>query len=408
MSLCFAREILCRTYIQLTEEARSSLCPKAKPFVLILAGQLSSFALWHIYSSQALKMMNSSGNFTGCQPQPVPAFIPIFLSFFFFIGFALNCISLWIFWFKVKPWTSMVVLQFNLALSDAIITPAAPLLVIYYITDHWTFGLFFCQFKVFLLSTHTYGSIYFLTLISMHRYFIVVPSPKSQAFNGKPFITKLCLFVWGCLLCQGIPFFFAIKVSEVHGVMKCLSIHQTDQTVLFFAWNWVILFTGLLIPFSITLICYALLIQYILKVNPMNSLSKVMVSKSVQTILISLIIFIICYIPSHITRSIAVTITLFFPTLCSLLESVEVAFYITWIMSGTNCYMDPILYCFTSERFNSIFTSWCPCLQRRHQNITDFSHDNTDKPPLDTHGPLPTNSITKTCLSGSVEGQSEM
>ncbi|KAM5145492.1 P2Y purinoceptor 4-like [Mantella aurantiaca] len=348
-------------------------------------------------------MMNSSGNLTGCQPQPVPAFIPIFLGFFFFFGFALNCISLWIFWFKVKPWNSMVILQFNLAISDAIITPAAPLLVIYYITDHWTFGLFLCQLKVFLLSTHTYGSIYFLSLISMHRYFTVVPNPKWQVFNGKPFITKLCLSVWGCLLCQGIPFFFALKTSEVHGVEKCLSIHQTEQAVLFFAWNWVILFTGLLIPFSITLVCYALLIRYILKVNPMNSLSKVMVSRSVQTILVSLIIFIICYVPCHITRSIAVTITVFFPASCSLLESVEVAFYITWIMSGTNCYMDPILYCFSSDKFRSIFTSWCAFLQRRHQNITDYSYDNPA--PIDSHcyDPPPTMSITNMGLTGSAE-----
>ncbi|XP_018428673.1 PREDICTED: P2Y purinoceptor 4-like [Nanorana parkeri] len=353
----------------------------------------------------AFEMLNSSGNSSGCQPQHINPFIPIFLSFIFFIGFVLNCISLWIFWFKVKDWTSTVVLQFNLAISDAIITPAAPLIIIYSLTDHWTYGLFFCQFKVFLLSTHMYGSIYFLTLISIHRYFSVAHNIKRPALTRKPFITKLCLFVWGCLLCQGIPFFFVLKTSEVHGVTKCLSIHQTEHAVLFFVWNCVILFSGLLIPFSITLVCYTLLSRHLLKINPVNTLSKVMVSTSVQTIFISLIIFIICYIPVHITRTMGVAIILFFPTSCSLLENIEIAYYITWMMSGTNCCMDPILYCYASDRFKYTFTSWCTFLQRRHErNITDDDHGNPIESSMDIycHGAVTMNS-KETVLSGSGE-----
>ncbi|XP_066435808.1 lysophosphatidic acid receptor 6-like [Eleutherodactylus coqui] len=301
-------------------------------------------------------MLNSSGNLSACGPQPISLFLPISLSVFFFIGFVLNCISLWIFWFWVKQWNSTVILQFNLAISDAIITPAAPLIIIYSLTDHWTFGTFLCQFKVFLLSTHMYGSIYFLTLISIHRYFTVAQNVRRKALTTKPFITRLCIAVWVCLLLQGIPFFLVLQTSEVHGVTKCLSIHQSDQAILFFVWNWVILFSGLLLPFMTTLVCYSLLIRYMLNVNPMNTLTNVMVSKSVQTIFVSLVIFIICYIPVHITRTMGVTIILFFPTMCSLLEGVEVVYYITWMLSGTNCCMDPIIYCFASDRFNDTIT----------------------------------------------------
>ncbi|KAM5146483.1 P2Y purinoceptor 4-like [Mantella aurantiaca] len=345
-------------------------------------------------------MLNASWNFTGCQPQPINPFIPIFLSFIFFIGFVLNCISLWIFWFKVKQWNSTVLLQFNLAISDAIITPAAPLIIIYSLKDHWTFGLFFCQFKVFLLSTHMYGSIYFLTIIGIHRYVYVAHNVNRPALSRKPFIKKLCLFVWGCLLCQGIPFFFVLQTSEIQGVTKCLSIHQTEQAVLFFVWNWIILFTGLLIPFTITLVCYTLLSRYILKVNPMNTISKAMVSKSIQMIFLSLIIFIVCYIPVHITRTTGVTISLFFPDLCSLLENIEVAYYITWMMSGTNCCMDPILYCYASDRFKSTFTSWCTFLQKQREGNTDSAQGKPTEAPSDVnhHVPLPTMSTTETGL----------
>ncbi|XP_040262465.1 lysophosphatidic acid receptor 6-like [Bufo bufo] len=353
-------------------------------------------------------MVNTSTNFTGCQPQRINPFIPIFLSVIFFVGFVLNCISLWIFWFRVKQWNSTVILQFNLAVSDAIITPAAPLIIIYSLTDHWTFGTFFCQFKVFLLSTHMYGSIYFLTLISIHRYFTVARNAKRMALTTKPFITKLCIAVWVCLLVQGIPFFFVLQISDVHGVTKCLSFHQTEQAVLFFVWNWIIMFSGLLIPFTTTLVCYSLLSRYILKVNPMNTLTNVMVSKSVQTIFVSLIIFIICYIPVHITRTMGVTITLFFPSMCSLLENVEVAYYITWMLSGTNCCMDPILYCYASDRFKQTFTSWCTCLTRQGKDdkITlENSQSNQIECASEKHGPLPTASTTDTGFSLSTGGE---
>ncbi|XP_069465985.1 lysophosphatidic acid receptor 6-like [Ambystoma mexicanum] len=317
--------------------------------------------------------MNTSGNITECQPQKIHLFIPIFLSFIFFIGFILNCISVWIFWFRIKQWNSTMILQFNLAIADAIITPAAPLIIVYSLTDDWTFGTFLCQLKVFLLSAHMYGSIYFLTLISLHRYFTVAHNVKRTVLTRNSFIKKVALVVWGCLLFQGIPFFFILKTTEIQDTTKCLSFHQTEMAVLYFVWNWVIILSGLFIPFGITIICYTLLGRFILKINPMNTVSKVMKSKSIQTISVSLIIFIICYVPVHITRTMGVTIKLFFPTDCELLERVEVVYYITWMLSGTNCCLDPILYCFASDKFYSLFKdSFCclPCVRRRHSDGT--------------------------------------
>ncbi|XP_069465984.1 lysophosphatidic acid receptor 6-like [Ambystoma mexicanum] len=313
-------------------------------------------------------LWNTSDNATFCHPQKIHVFIPTFLSLAFLLGFILNCISVWIFWFRIKQWNSTIILQFNLAIADAIITPAAPLIIVYSLTDDWTFGTFACQLKVFLLSTHMYGSIYFLTLISLHRYFTVVHNVKRTVLTRNSFIKKVALVVWGCLVVQGLPFFFIMKTSEIDGTTKCLSIHQRELAVPFFLWNWVLVFSGLLIPFAITLTCYTLLGRFVLKMNPMNTVSKVMKSKSIQTISVSLVIFIICYVPVHITRTIGVTIVLFFPSYCRLLEMVEVAYYITWMLSGTNCCLDPILYCFASDKFYSLFRDsiiFFPCVKRR-------------------------------------------
>ncbi|KAM4663179.1 P2Y purinoceptor 4-like [Discoglossus pictus] len=362
--------------------------------------------------------MQNTSEVTSCQPQKIHPFIPIFLSFIFFIGFIMNCISLWIFWFRIKQWNSVVILQFNLAISDAIITPAAPLIIIYSLTDDWTFGTFFCQFKVFLLSAHMYGSIYFLTLISIHRYFTVVHNVKRTVLTRNSFIKKVCLIVWGCLCLQGIPFFFTMKTTYIHGATRCLSFHQTDLAILFFVWNWVIIFSGMLIPFSITITCYSLLSRYILKVNPMNTQSKVMMTKSIQTISVSLVIFIVCYVPVHITRTMGVTIKLFFPTYCTLLENVEIVYYITWMLSGTNCCMDPILYCFASEKFKNVFMNsfsflWCANKYRRSttDNSQEIQVESGSASGNFHNGPLPTASTMEasvTLSSGDICEQQQL
>ncbi|KAM9326680.1 lysophosphatidic acid receptor 6-like [Gastrophryne carolinensis] len=320
----------------------------------------------------SLKMSNATANITtGCLPYTFPTLISIFLSLMYFLGFLLNFISLWIFWFYVKQWNSTVVLQFNLAIADAIITPAVPFIISYTVTNQWRFGTFLCQLKVFLYSTHMYGSIYFLTLTSLHRYFTIVYHGKKSLFISKRFITRLCLVIWTIIGLQGIPYFFSIKSSEVHGVPKCINIHQNDQKHLLFVASWVTLFTGVLIPFTIMVTCYALLTRYILRVNSMNSLSKAMVSRSVQMIVLSLAILSICYFPSHIIRTIGVMITVLSPTSCLWLQKAEEAYYITWALSVTNCFMDPILYCFSSNKFKYMFLSWLRPLRGHKRDLRD-------------------------------------
>ncbi|KAM5145490.1 lysophosphatidic acid receptor 6-like [Mantella aurantiaca] len=347
-------------------------------------------------------MSNATQNYTGCLPYTFHVFIPILLNFTYFLGFMLNCISLWIFWFKIKQWNTTVLLQFNLALSDAIITPAAPLIIFYTITNRWIFGTFLCQLKVFLFSTHMYGSIYFLTLTSLHRYFTVVYHCKKSIFTSKLSIKKMCLGIWACLFLQGIPYFFAVKSSDVNGVPKCINVHQSDQTFSLFVANWVVLFISILIPFSIMLVCYGLLIQYIVKANSVTPLSKVIVSKSVRMIFMSLTILFICYIPSHVSRTIGLMIKMFSPTSCARLEDAEFAYYVTWVLSTLNCCMDPILYCFASNKFKYMFIKFF----RLHELYERKENGEAQKTSEEKHlESLPTPSPTEIGLS-SLVGQS--
>ncbi|XP_067867990.1 P2Y purinoceptor 4-like [Heterodontus francisci] len=311
---------------------------------------------------------NDSTGSPSCKPEELGAFIPIFLSLVFSIGFMLNSISLWIFWFCIKRWSAGMVLQFNLALADAIITPAAPFMIIYFSLSHWPFGQFLCQLKVFLLSTNMYGSIYFLTLISIHRYIAVVHCTKKTIFKEEKFVKLVCVGVWVLLFAQGFPFFFVLKTTEMNNSTHCLSIHQDELVVLYFVWNTAILFTGYIIPFCASIVCYSLLASFIVKLNINQLKSKYMKRKSMQMILVSLVIFIICFLPVHVSRTLGVTLKLFHPDQCQSLNIVELVYYKCLALSSSNCCLDPLLYFFASKKFQgslSNVVSSLRCCNRR-------------------------------------------
>uniref|UniRef100_A0AAV2MP69 G-protein coupled receptors family 1 profile domain-containing protein n=1 Tax=Knipowitschia caucasica TaxID=637954 RepID=A0AAV2MP69_KNICA len=105
-----------------------------------------------------------------CLPSAQHPSIPALVCVVFSVGFLLNVFSLWVFCCRLSSWSAGTVLQFNLALSDALATPVTPLIAAYFLNGHdWAFGRFLCQVKIALMSSHFYGSTTFLTLISVHR-----------------------------------------------------------------------------------------------------------------------------------------------------------------------------------------------------------------------------------------------
>ncbi|XP_007894431.1 P2Y purinoceptor 3-like [Callorhinchus milii] len=292
-----------------------------------------------------------------CKPQQQSILIPIFLCVIFVLGFILNTMSLWTFWFRFKQWKTGMILQFNLALADAIIAPAAPLLITYFSISHWPFGQFLCQLQVFLLSTHIYGSVYFLTLISVHRYITVAHVTRVSMFKVTKSMKIICAAVWMFLFVQGLPFFFVLKTSELYNVTKCLSIHQTEHSMIYFVWSMVIAFPGFIIPVTVSITCYALLGSYIAKMNSSLSKKRAAKMKAMWMIVISLVVFIICCLPIQVTRITAVIVKLFYPEKCQLLYKMENSYYMTLTLVNLNCCLDPLLYWFLSKKFQESFKS---------------------------------------------------
>ncbi|XP_064892137.1 P2Y purinoceptor 2 [Columba livia] len=292
--------------------------------------------------------MNTS---VDCMPQGLPPAIPALGTLLLLASVLLNGASFWVFCCRIKQWDPGMILQFSLVLGDVLIIPVAPLRISYLsLGNRWPFGQFLCQFEVFLNSTHVYSSIYFLTLICIHRYFVVVRYKSKSLWKKRSFLRKLCLFVWLILFIQGLPLFFLLETSVINGSAKCLNIHQSELSSAYFFYNMVFIVPSFLLPLAISLTCGALLGAAIAKAAKKSSRGKKIKSRSLQMITVSLVIFAVCFGPLHICRTIAVVVK-YYGMSCKLLHQVEFAYYISWVFTMANTCLDPLIYVFANDKF---------------------------------------------------------
>ncbi|XP_073808313.1 P2Y purinoceptor 1 [Danio rerio] len=291
-----------------------------------------------------------------CSPEPQHMSLAVILCLVYLLGLLLNGFSLWVFTCRIHKWNSGAVLQFNLALSDAIISPLTPLMAAYLAMDSdWIFGPFTCQLKIAVLSIHFNGSVVFLTLISIHRYVTVVHFNRSSLLKRKTFVKKLCAGIWGVLIIIGCVYGWVLPVTIGKNHGQCFSIHQETLTNAYFIINFVIVFFWCILPLIVSVFCYSRLVSSVSSINNSSVHGQSVKNKSLRMIGICLVIFGICFLPLNVIRTIAVIVKKYQPKKCRLLLQLETAYYACYVLAGINCCLDPLIYFFGSRNFMKAF-----------------------------------------------------
>lgn len=305
-----------------------------------------------------MNISSSINDSESCLPETQHVSITVLLCLVYFVGFLLNTFSLWVFCCRLSSWNAGTILQFNLALTDALATPVTPMMAVYFAMEYdWPFGQFLCQVKIALISSHFYGSTIFLTIISIHRYTAVVHFNKRSYMKDKSFVKKLCAGVWLLLLAQSLVYAFILPTTKEGKYRQCLSFNQKKLTNFFFVINFVLFIVGFLLPLGISATCYCCLANTLTRLNISTPKGLKVKLKSQRMIRICLIIFIICYLPMNVTRTMGVVLIKYYPQHCYILQSVQTAYYASWILAGVNGCLDPVLYCFGSHSFRDAVAS---------------------------------------------------
>ncbi|XP_049920213.1 P2Y purinoceptor 1-like [Epinephelus moara] len=237
-----------------------------------------------------------SSDFTGRFLPPV--YIVVFIIGLVANGWGLK--SLLHNWKKLKIINVFVL---NLGLADILYLLTVPFLVVYYfMKSKWIFGDTFCKITRFCFNLNLYGSIGFLTCISVYRYLAVVHPTRVMGRITVTHSMIISVMVWLLVSVQSLPDMFYIKrYSKPYGNNeKCFD--TTDniyvESYLKYTLGWT--FTGFCIPFLITLGCYGHVIVVLCRTNTTHKVQK---QRSLKLLCILILLFSVCYIPYHVFKN---------------------------------------------------------------------------------------------------------
>ncbi|XP_042265533.1 P2Y purinoceptor 1-like [Thunnus maccoyii] len=242
-------------------------------------------------------------NYTSCQRVNFDfssRFLPTVFILVFIVGLVANG---WGLNYLLHNWKKLKIINvfvLNLGLADILYLLTLPFLMVYYfMKSKWIFGDAFCKITRFCFNLNLYGSIGFLTCISVYRYLAIVHSVRMMGRLTITHSVAISVMVWLLVSVQSLPDMFYIKTFG-NRPGKCYD--TTNRTYvedyLKYSLGWTL--TGFCLPFLITLGCYG---HVIVVLCCRNTIDKVQKQRSLKLLLILIVLLSVCYIPYHVLRN---------------------------------------------------------------------------------------------------------
>ncbi|XP_067384665.1 P2Y purinoceptor 1-like [Channa argus] len=223
-----------------------------------------------------------------------PVYILVFIVGLVANGWGLNSL--------LQNWKKMGnvnVFFLNLGLADILYLLTLPFLVVYYFMKRkWIFGDVFCKITRICFNLNLYGSIGFLTCISVYRYLGIVHPMKVKGRLTPTHSVVISITVWFLVSVQSLPDMFYTKT--LNNTNSCFettsSIYVEDYLKYSLGWT----FTAFCIPFLILLVCYGHVIVVLCRGK---TIDKVLKKRCLKLLFILVLLFSVCYFPYYLFKN---------------------------------------------------------------------------------------------------------
>ncbi|XP_069842338.1 P2Y purinoceptor 4 [Dendropsophus ebraccatus] len=297
--------------------------------------------------------------------------LPVSYSTVFILGLPLNLTAMWIFFAKMRPWSPTTVYMFHLALSDTLYLLSLPTLIHYYADqNNWPFGETLCKTVRFLFYTNLYCSILFLTCISVHRYMGVCHPLYTRQRMKARYAHMLCAGVWLSVSACLVPNLIFVTVSPRGNDTLCHDTTIPEDFEKYVEYSTAVMSLLFGVPCLVIGVCYGLMARELMKpvANGSRRTLPSYKKKSIKTIVVVLTVFVICFLPFHITRTMYYYFRLMDAN-CRLLNVINLVYKITRPLASANSCFDPVLYFLASDNYQRRLTTAvtklsCACLRR--------------------------------------------
>uniref|UniRef100_A0A663M9P6 Cysteinyl leukotriene receptor 2 n=1 Tax=Athene cunicularia TaxID=194338 RepID=A0A663M9P6_ATHCN len=271
---------------------------------------------------------------------------PIMYLFIFFLGAVGNSLSIYVFFQPSQRKTSVNIYMQNLAVSDLMFVSTLPFRASYFLLgSRWIFGDIVCRIMTYTLYVNMYCSIYFLTVLSVVRFIAIVYPFKHWKVTNIKYARITCAAIWVFVLAASSPL-LSKEIAGYSNPAKCLDLHPSSTRRLLMM-NSFVLIVGFILPFCTIIVCYIFAIKALLKSKTPQHKKAVCHKKALSTIIITLILFLLCFLPYHILR----TAHLMHSSCSQASLPMHKALVVALCLAAMNSCLDPVLYYFAAENF---------------------------------------------------------
>ncbi|XP_004683749.1 PREDICTED: P2Y purinoceptor 6 [Condylura cristata] len=250
--------------------------------------------------------------------------------------------------------TRTAVYTLNLALADLLYTCSLPLLIYNYArADDWPFGDLTCRLVRFLFYVNLHGSILFLTCISFQRYLgICYPLALWHKRGGRRAAWLVCGVVWLVVTTLCLPTAVFATTGSQRNRTVCYDLSPPHLASQYMPYGMALTVIGFLLPFIALLACYWRLARHLcLQDGPAEPVAQERRSKAARMAVMVAAVFVISFLPFHITKTAYLGVRSTPDVPCSVLEAFAAAYKGTRPFASFNSVLDPILFYFTQKKF---------------------------------------------------------
>ncbi|XP_057693986.1 lysophosphatidic acid receptor 6a [Corythoichthys intestinalis] len=286
-----------------------------------------------------------------------PLYSTVF-SVVFVVGLITNAVAIYIFACSLKLRNETTTYMMNLAASDLLFVFTLPLRVFYFINGSWPFGSVLCKVSVSLFYTNMYGSILFLTCISVDRFLAIVHPLRSRTLRTQRNAKLLCAGVWALVLSVSLPTGFLLDTTSRQRANATFCFENFSSSQWKSHLSKVVIFmetVGFVIPLLLNVGCSVRVLQTLRRPYKVSRGGELNKTKILRMIAVHLGTFCFCFVPYNVNLVFYSLVRTKALRGC-LAESVVRAIYpVALCVAVCNCCLDPIVYYFTSETIqNSI------------------------------------------------------
>ncbi|TSL82504.1 C-C chemokine receptor type 5 [Bagarius yarrelli] len=272
-------------------------------------------------------------------------FLPVLYSLFFLVGLLGNMLVLWVILrgSQMKSMTDVSLL--NLAIADLLLIFTLPFLA-HYARDTWVFGDGMCKLVLGVYYIGFYAGIFFIVLMSVDRYLAIVHAVYALRIRTKAYGILASVIIWTLAIAASFPELLYLKTEKNNTNVICTAFpkdrsSRNGRSAALIKMN----ILGLLIPLSIVIFCYSMVLRRLLMLRSSKKLA-------IRLVVVVMVAFFCCWMPYNIAALIkALELREILQSECELSNKIYLMLQVTEAIAYSHSCLNPFLYVFVGEKF---------------------------------------------------------